>query len=228
MNRDKSWAETVARTETRSAVTEASLDSYRDAQIEMVEWLTADGGCETCGEYEDMGPVPLDEGFGDVDGPPAHPNCLCVILPVISDTSSNDVTDSVDMIEMGVEADLTKASRDAVGRALAALKLIPKVDKKHIRAPWLVTERPALDPEMWAGSNIRAVHIQDLYASQHLLRKKTVKKYIKTVGNVDPDERSLGNVYDTNNRLVIVDGHHRLAALWLLGADFANVWFLEE
>ena len=228
MNRDRSWAETVARTETRSAVTEASLDSYRDAQIEMVEWLTADGGCETCGEYEDMGPVPLDEGFGDVDGPPAHPNCLCVILPVISDTLSNDVTDSVDMIEMGVEADLTKASRDAVGRALAALKLIPKVDKKHIRAPWLVTERPALDPEMWAGSNIRAVHIQDLYASQHLLRKKTVKKYIKTVGNVDPDERSLGNVYDTNNRLVIVDGHHRLAALWLLGADFANVWFLEE
>ena len=139
-----------------------------------------------------------------------------------------DFIDQASTDTKNVSADLTKASRDAVGRALAALKLIPKVDKKHIRAPWLVTERPALDPEMWAGSNIRAVHIQDLYASQYLLRKKTVKKYIKTVGNVDPDERSLGNVYDTNNRLVIVDGHHRLAALWLLGADFANVWFLEE
>jgi len=77
------WNEMVARTEIRSATTAASLDSYREGGLEYVEWLTADGGCELCAEYEAMGPVALDEGFGDIDGPPAHPNCLCVVLPVV-------------------------------------------------------------------------------------------------------------------------------------------------
>ena len=101
------WQEMVARTETRSAVTQASLDSYRDAGLTQVEWLTADGGCEECGGYEDMGPVDIDEGFGDVDGPPAHPNCLCVILPVISDTSSVTAEDEVPV-------DITDAEGESV------------------------------------------------------------------------------------------------------------------
>lgn len=79
------WSDMVARTETRAAVTSATLDSYAEGGIEQVEWLTADGGCDICGGYEDMGPVPIGEGFGDIEGPPAHPNCLCVLLPVVSD-----------------------------------------------------------------------------------------------------------------------------------------------
>jgi len=77
------WNEMVARTEIRSATTAASLDSYRDGGLKYVEWLTADGGCSICAEYEAMGPVDMEDGFGDIDGPPAHPNCLCVILPVV-------------------------------------------------------------------------------------------------------------------------------------------------
>ena len=139
-----------------------------------------------------------------------------------------DFIDQASTDTKNVSADLTKAGRDAVDRALAALKLIPMVDDRHIRSPWPVMERMNLDPNVWEESTIQAVNIAGLHASQHLLRKKTVKKYIKRTGNVNHKERSLGNVYDTNNRLVIVDGHHRLAALWLLGADIANVWFLEE
>ena len=228
MNRDRSWAETVARTETRSAVTSASLDSYRDSQIELVEWLTADGGCEICGEYEAMGPVPIDEGFGDVDGPPAHPNCLCVILPVISDTSSNDVTDSVDMIEMGVVADLVKAGRNAIDQALEQLDKVPMVDDKHINVPWPIGKRPKLDPQEWSESVIEAMPIHDLTATQKLLTKSRVAFYIKNPGAIEQGRRAFANVYDTGKDFVIVDGHHRLAALWLLGADMANVWFLEE
>ena len=79
------WAEVVARTETARAVTAGTLDSYAEGGVEQVEWLTADGGCEICGEYEDMGPVGIDEGFDDVEGPPAHPNCLCTLLPSLPD-----------------------------------------------------------------------------------------------------------------------------------------------
>lgn len=77
------WADMVARTETARAVTAGTLDSYADAGVTKVEWLTADGGCPICGEFESMGPVEMDQGFGDVEGPPAHPNCLCTLLPVL-------------------------------------------------------------------------------------------------------------------------------------------------
>lgn len=81
------WAETVARTEIRRASTESALGYYGEAGIEQKEWLVAwDEACEICQEAADMGPIPLDADFGEAgDGPPGHPNCLCVILPVIAE-----------------------------------------------------------------------------------------------------------------------------------------------
>lgn len=81
---DMAWAETVARTETRAAVTAASVDFYRTAEVTQVEWLTAwDEACEICQGFEDLGPVELLFGFDGLDGPPGHPNCLCVVMPVL-------------------------------------------------------------------------------------------------------------------------------------------------
>jgi len=211
------WAEMVARTETARAVTAGTLDSYRDAGLSKVEWLTADGGCEICGEFESMGAVPMDDGFGDVEGPPAHPNCLCTLLPVVSDD-----------VELGVVADLVKAGRNAIDIALEKLNKIPMVDDEHIAVPWPITKRPKLDPEVWADSSIQSVVIADLYATQKLLTKERVVFFIENPGAIELGRRAFANVYDLGERLVIVDGHHRLAALWLLGADAANVWFLEE
>lgn len=96
---DADWADTVARTETRSAVTQASLDSYRDASISQKEWLTAwDEACDICSDAQAMGPVPIDEDFGEAgDGPPGHPNCLCVVLPVIG-AESEEVAESPDSV----------------------------------------------------------------------------------------------------------------------------------
>jgi hypothetical protein len=49
-----------------------------------VQWLTAwDEACDTCQGFADLGPVPITGGFDGLDGPPGHPNCLCVILPVV-------------------------------------------------------------------------------------------------------------------------------------------------
>jgi hypothetical protein len=82
---DDRWADMVARTEIRRASTDAALDYYRESDIEMKEWLVAwDEACEICAEAQAMGPVPLGDDFGEAgEGPPGHPNCLCVILPVV-------------------------------------------------------------------------------------------------------------------------------------------------
>ncbi len=78
------WAETVARTETRFAVTAATRDSYKDSGVGQIEWATAGDPGDECSDYQDAGPQPLDEPDWDgLDGPPAHPNCLCVVLPVV-------------------------------------------------------------------------------------------------------------------------------------------------
>ena len=77
------WANVVANTETRRAVTAATLDTYAAAGIEMKEWSTAGNAVDECKDFEDGGPIPLEAMWGDVSGPPAHPNCLCVVVPVL-------------------------------------------------------------------------------------------------------------------------------------------------
>ena len=123
---------------------------------------------------------------------------------------------------------IVKAARERVAEAIAELDKIPMLDDEHIAVPWPFMKRPKLDPEVWAASDIKDVTISDFYASQHKLRKNAVEQYIRTQGAPEAGHRALANVYAIDGHNVIVDGHHRLAALWLLGADVANVWFLEE
>ena len=212
----KEWADTVAQTETRRAVTAASLDTYKDSEIEWVSWLTSDGGCPECAEYEAMGPVRIGEGaFDGEDGPPGHPNCFCVILPEAGYEPKT------------VDPDLTKAGRNVIGEALAKLADIPDVKPGQIAVPWKSTTRPKLDPEVWEESILKSVAIKDLTATQATLNRGRVKYFINNPGNVEDNRRAYANVYDSEGIEKIIDGHHRLAALWLLGADSANVWFLE-
>lgn len=215
MGATNTWADMVARTETRRAVTAASLDTYREADIMYKEWLTADGGCDICGGYEDDGAIPLDDGWGDVDGPPAHPNCLCVVLPVVDS-------------EKALEPDVTKAGRDQVDNALAALDKIPDVADGLIAVPWETADKVTLDPEVWRESTIVSVPIISLHATQTKLKRERVEYYILNPGAIEDGKRAFANVYAQGDDLLIVDGHHRLAALWLLGAEQANVWYLED
>jgi len=123
---------------------------------------------------------------------------------------------------------VTKAARKRVEEALKALDEIPMIDDKHIAVPWPIAARPKLDSEVWQDSEIKDVKIEDLTASQNKLKKKRVDEFIRTQGAPEEGHRALPNVYAIDGRNVIVDGHHRLAALWLLGAEVANIWFLED
>ena len=78
----------IARTETIRASNEGAISGYRaSGLVESKQWTTAedDRVSEDCEENGNAGPIALDASFpsGD-DVPPAHPNCRCVVVPVVS------------------------------------------------------------------------------------------------------------------------------------------------
>jgi len=83
--RTKAEAERIARTEVIAASNGAELDAYKQSGvIEKKEWLAEPDACEICASL-DGEVVKLNKMFsGGFDYPPAHCNCRCTILPVIS------------------------------------------------------------------------------------------------------------------------------------------------
>lgn len=82
----KTRAMLIARTETASAYSQGSIAAYKaSGVVKQTEWLTAgdDLDCPICvalnGSTADLG-----EAFdGEIDAPPAHPNCRCVLSPIV-------------------------------------------------------------------------------------------------------------------------------------------------
>jgi len=81
-----SRALSIARTETAAAQSNGAVTYYKEAGVEYKEWSDQDG-CDICKANAAQGPIRMDESFvsGD-DTAPAHPNCACVVLPVIRDS----------------------------------------------------------------------------------------------------------------------------------------------
>lgn len=88
-------ADVIARTETMAALNEGALEGYRQARADgwldeaaMKEWMTTPDErlCLLVCAPMDGVRVPLGEPFrtsdGDMDGPPAHPNCRCSVVVV--------------------------------------------------------------------------------------------------------------------------------------------------
>jgi hypothetical protein len=72
--------ETIARTETSEAVSEASLQAYEAAEIN-VEWITrGDEACDICAP-RDGEIMTVAEARGQI---PAHPNCICGWGPAVA------------------------------------------------------------------------------------------------------------------------------------------------
>lgn len=141
--------------------------------------------------------------------------------------------DDFDIFSGGVKqltaaSDLVKAGRNVVAQALEALDNLPLVNGYNLAVPWPIVQRPDLDPEEWEVSIIETVRIDLLHATQKYLNKRRVEFYVRNPGAIEEGRRAFANVYDSGGTLAIVDGHHRLAALWLLGAEDALAWMLRE
>lgn len=86
----------IAHTEVARANSTASLDSYRAARDDLgiatkKAWLLGPEPCEICQSNADDGEINIDDDFssGD-DAPPAHPNCECVLVPVVQEDGPTD------------------------------------------------------------------------------------------------------------------------------------------
>lgn len=107
----------IARTETARALVEASAIEYREAGITEVQWIVGEP-CDICAENANM-IMPLGEEFpsGDIQ-PPAHPNCVCDISPVVAFSPDNQ--EASEDIELADNPDLIKYDpnqpRDERGR----------------------------------------------------------------------------------------------------------------
>jgi SPP1 gp7 family putative phage head morphogenesis protein len=85
----KERASMIARTETAMADVNGNMAAYKaSGQVAKKYWVTADDDAvsDDCQSNADAGKIHLDDDFpsGDV-APPAHPNCRCDIIPVLSE-----------------------------------------------------------------------------------------------------------------------------------------------
>lgn len=100
---DKERATTIAQTETSRALHSAELMTAKESGVvKSKSWLASADCCDACSEIAAKGEIPLDEpyatsDYGDVDGPPLHPNCQCSQTMQIKDLSD------VDLFEPGDE-----------------------------------------------------------------------------------------------------------------------------
>jgi hypothetical protein len=60
------------------------------------------------------------------------------------------------------------------------------------------------------------------------MSRKNVKKHIKAMGQAITQYRSYALVVQRGDQQIIIDGHHRLFAHWLLGNETAPVWLAKE
>lgn len=158
----------------------------------------------------------------------ANGNIIAYGAKFYADWGDYDIFPAPGTKPLTLATDLTKAGRNVIGQALALLDQQPRVSEFRIAVPWPVMQRPEIDATRWEYSTLETVPISDLHATQDELSINRVRFYIKNPGAIEENRRAFANVYDADGRLAIVDGHHRLAALWLLGADEALVWMLSD
>jgi hypothetical protein len=240
---DVKRAEVIARTEMGRAVFDEKLERYDDMGVQEIQWITV-SPCDECAEI-DQEVVPIGESFSNgwtsVDD--SHPNCNCTIAPVIEGFDINIPTYvDVDDIEMALNPSMPKRepligvpdSLD-VDRALARLEILPNPafpalgkPEKYVESAWTTVPVPTVDPNIWDTATIQLVNMADMFGTDPYLKRKNVAKHIEVMGSALLPFRSYAMLYEKDGQTIIIDGHHRLMSLWLLGLDKAPVWLVKE
>ena len=104
---DPEAAMVIARTETARAVSIATRDEYEKNNVQQVEWIFGEEGtCEICADNADASPIGIGDTFpsGDAE-PPAHPNCMCTLVPYYEDLPEESIDETA--LEEPTVEDLT-------------------------------------------------------------------------------------------------------------------------
>jgi Phage portal protein len=122
-----------------------------------------------------------------------------------------------------------------VEEALSRLAVLPNPahpelagkEEKFVESPWAVVDVPTVDPNVWDNAKVELINIADLKATDAWMRRKNVRKHIENMGQAVTPFRSYALVVVKDGDSIIIDGHHRLFAKWLLGQETAPVWKVE-
>lgn len=231
----------IANTEMNAAMSVASMDTYEENGIEQVEWVGLEA-CDYCQENIDASPIPLGAEFptGDTE-PPGHSNCRCSISPYFDwEQILSGSSDELDAIDLAIRPELkVKPVAGVPGpleaeRAISRLAILPNPadpaldePEKYVESPWQVVAVPTIDPNIWDNAVKTLVDLNELFGTDPYLKRKRVKQHIEAMGQALTEFRSYPLVVVYNGDTIIIDGHHRLMSVWLLGQETAAVWKVE-
>ena len=147
---------------------------------------------------------------------------------------TDDIVNTADFEKAGVP------SKSEVKDALSRLAILPNEAAEHptsdnpeklaesVESPWPVVDTQdgnyIVSPDVWQKANLTLVNIKELYGTNYGMNRKNVADHIESMGQALTPYRGYPLVYNDGEKNIIIDGHHRLFAMWLLGMDTAPVW----
>jgi len=124
-------------------------------------------------------------------------------------------------------------SAGADSRALSRLDLLPSPTgsnldqpERFVQSPWQTSDAMPYESDRFKAPTLTVVNLDELLGTDPNLSRKTVERHITTKALNTNGHYAL--VVVKNGDKIIVDGHHRLMAQWLLGHPTAQVWLVEE
>ena len=124
--------------------------------------------------------------------------------------------------------------------ALARLEVLPNLAGSHpttdsqeqlmdeVASPWQTLETNdgvyTVDPDVWQKAVLTLVTIKDLIGTNIMMDRSNVAEHIESAGQAITEYRNYPLIFNDGEQNIIIDGHHRLFAMMLLGMDTAPVW----
>ena len=131
-------------------------------------------------------------------------------------------------------------SKAEVKEGLSRLKVLPNPAGEHagsddpealddmVDSPWPLVETVngdyTVSPDVWLKAEMTLVNVKELYGTDTILMRSNVAAHIEAMGQALTPYKNFALIYDDGEKKVIVDGHHRLMAQWLLGMEMVPVW----
>ncbi len=129
-----------------------------------------------------------------------------------------------------LEDRLGKKTNKGTQRAHTRLEILPDATDplisdttKYVDVPWATIPTPKIDPSSWDNATIETVSLKELTATTEFLNRFKISKQIDA-----EEQKGNATIVELAGRKIIIDGHERLMALWLLGLDEAPVWIVKE
>jgi len=122
-----SRALTIAITEQNRAMSFGSIERYKEAGLQKMEWAVSDP-CDICAKNDGQ-VIVIGQSFASGDQqPPAHPHCRCVLLPVIPGMEDEPELPGTTMVvppspvDFGPDATTFRTPKEEIEQVVAALQ----------------------------------------------------------------------------------------------------------